>query len=189
MTDLASLLLPIVVSAVIVFLASSVIHMATPWHKSDYRKLPNEDKLLEALRAFSIAPGDYIAPCPSSMKDLNTPEFIEKMKHGPVMVLTVKPAGSYKMGKSLTLWFLYSVVIAIISAYVAGRALAPGADYLQVFRFVGVTAFVGYSLGLWQMVIWYSRSVTTTIKSTIDGLIYALLTAGTFGWLWPTIGQ
>jgi hypothetical protein len=35
------------------------------------------------------------------------------------------------------------------------------------------------------MSIWYSRAWINTIKSTIDGLIYALLTAGTFGWLWP----
>ncbi len=189
MTDLASLWLPIVVSSVIVFLASSVIHMATPWHKGDYGKLPDEDKILDALRPFAIPPGDYVAPRASSMKDMSAPEFIEKTKRGPVMVLTVIPNGPFTMGKSLVLWFLYSVVIAIFAAYVAGRALSPGSDYLHVFRFVGVTAFVGYALGLWQMVIWYSRSVSATIRNTVDGLIYALLTAGTFGWLWPTIGQ
>ena len=185
MTDLASLWLPILVSAVIVFLASSVIHMATPWHKGDYLKLPDEDKILDMLRAFSIPPGDYVAPRASSMKDMSNPEFIEKTKRGPVLVTTVIPNGPFKMGKSLTLWFLYSVIIAIFAGYVAGVALGPGAEYRTVFRIVGTVAFVGYSLGLWQMTIWYSRSVTTTLKSTVDGLIYALLTAGTFGWLWP----
>jgi hypothetical protein len=89
------------------------------------------------------------------------------------------------MGKSLILWFLYSVVISIFAAYVAGRAVPAGTDYLHVFRFAGVTAFLGYSGALWQSSIWYNRSWTTTIKSTIDGLLYGLLTAGTFGWLWP----
>ena len=89
------------------------------------------------------------------------------------------------MGKNLVLWFLYSMVVGLFAAYIAGRALEPGAHYLQVFRFAGATAFVGYSLALWQMVIWYRRSWKTTLKSTIDGLIYGLLSAGVFGWLWP----
>ena len=57
--------------------------------------------------------------------------------------------------------------------------------YLRVFRFAGATAFIGYAVALWQMSIWYRRAWSTTIKATVDGLIYALLTAGTFGWLWP----
>lgn len=101
------------------------------------------------------------------------------------MIITVLPNGGTPMGKNLVLWFLYSAVIGIFAAYVAGSALPEGAPYLQVFRFAGVTAFTGYSLAIWQMSIWYRRSWSTTIKSTIDGLIYALLTAGTFGWLWP----
>jgi hypothetical protein len=55
-----------------------------------------------------------------------------------------------------------------------------------VFQFAGATAFFGFALALWQQTIWYSRSVVTTLKSTIDGLIYALVTAGVFAWLWPT---
>jgi hypothetical protein len=99
--------------------------------------------------------------------------------------MTVVPNGKVNMGQSLMLWFLYSVVIGIFAGYIAGRALPPGAAYLQVFRFAGATAFLGYSAALWQMSIWYKRSWITTIKSTIDGLIYALFTAGVFGWLWP----
>jgi len=113
-------------------------------------------------------------------------EFAEKMKRGPVMMLTVWPSGaSTSMGKNLALWFCYSVVVGIFAAYVAGRALPGGAPYLQVFRFAGATAFVGYSVALWQMSIWYRRAWRTTLKATVDGLVYALLTAGTFGWLWP----
>jgi hypothetical protein len=85
----------------------------------------------------------------------------------------------------LVLWFLYCAIVGVFAAYVAGRALPAGAEYLRVFRFAGVTAFVGYTLALWQMSIWYRRAWSTTIKATVDGLIYALLTAGTFGWLWP----
>jgi hypothetical protein len=185
MTGLVSLWLPIVVSAVIVFAVSSIIHTVLPWHKSDYLKIPNEDKVMDALRPLAIPPGDYMVPRPTSRQDMRSPEFLEKMKKGPVMVLTVMPNGPWAMGKNLLLWVLYSVVVNIFAAYVAGRALTPGAQYLQVFRFVGTTAFIGYSLALWQMSIWYRRAWSTTTKATVDGLIYALLTAGTFGWLWP----
>jgi hypothetical protein len=89
------------------------------------------------------------------------------------------------MGTSLVLWFLYSAGVGVFAAYVAGRALPVGSAYLHVFRFVGTTAFLGYSAALWQMSIWYRRAWSTTIKATVDGLIYALLTAGMFGWLWP----
>ncbi|MGA9365711.1 MAG: hypothetical protein WBW16_15220 [Bacteroidota bacterium] len=185
MVGIIELWLPILLSAVIVFVVSSIIHTVTPWHKSDYPKLPNEDKVMDALRPFTIPPGDYMIPRPSSSKDMRSPEFLEKMKKGPVVIFTVIPSGPHKMGKNLVTWFLYSVVVGIFAAYVAGRALPPGSEYLHVFRFAGTTAFVGYSLALWQMSVWYHRSWSTTIKATIDGLIYGLLTAGTFGWLWP----
>lgn len=185
MVGIFALLLPILLSAVIVFIVSSIVHTATPWHKGDYLQVPNEDKVMDALRPFNIPPGDYMMPRPSSMQDMKSPGFAEKMKKGPVMIFTTWPSGPTPMGVSLTLWFLYSVMVGIFAAYVAGRALQVGAPYLHVFRFVGVTAFLGYSGALWQMSIWYHRAWSTTIKSTIDGFIYALLTAGVFGWLWP----
>lgn len=185
MITLDMLWLPILLSAVFVFFVSSVIHMALPWHKGDYSKVPNEDKVMDALRPFAIPPGDYMMPRASSMKDMGSPEFTEKMKKGPVMIFTVVPNGPATMGTSLTLWFLYSVLVGFFAAYLTGRTLAAGADYLEVFRYVGTTAFLGYSLALLQTSIWYRRAWSTTIKSMIDGLIYALVTAGVFGWLWP----
>jgi hypothetical protein len=185
MTALHVLWLPILLSAIAVFVVSSVIHMASPWHKSDYPKLPNEDKVREALRAVAIPPGDYMVPRPSSRQELSSPAFLDKMKTGPVMMLTAMPNGPMSMGRNLALWFVYCLVASVFAAYIAGRALPPGTPYLQVFRFAGATAFIGYSLALWQMSIWYRRAWTTTLKATVDGLIYALLTAGSFGWLWP----
>jgi len=185
MTALSALLVPIVLSAVIVFVASSIIHMVLPWHKSDYPKLPNEDRVRDALRPLAIPPGDYMVPRASSMQDMKSPEFMAKMKEGPVMVVTVMPNGPWTMGKNLAQWFVYSVAVGVFAAYVAGIALPPGAPYLRVFQLVGVSAFMGYALALWQLSIWYRRDWMTTIKSNVDGLVYGLLTAGTFGWLWP----
>ncbi len=185
MTGLSALWLPILLSAVLVFLVSGFINMALPWHKNDYRGLPDEDKVRDALRAFALPPGDYHTPRPQSAQDMRSPEFAKKMNDGPVMMFTVMPNGPFAMGKSLALWFIYAAGIGVVAAYVAGRALPIGAPYLQVFRFAGVTAFLGYSAALWQMPIWYSRSWSTTFRATVDGLLYAFLTAGMFGWLWP----
>lgn len=126
-----------------------------------------------------------MVPRPSSRQEMRSPEFTEKMKKGPVLMMTVWPGGSTPMGSTFVMWFLYAAVVGLFSAYVSGRALQPGAEYLQVFRFAGVAAFLGYVVALWQMSIWYRRSWMTTFKLTVDGLIYSLLTAGTFGWLWP----
>jgi hypothetical protein len=185
MVPLMSLWLPILLSAVIVFVASSIIHMVLPFHRSDYSKVPSEDEVMDALRKFGIPPGDYVMPCPGSPKAMKDPVFLEKFKRGPVAFITVMPGGAPSMGKNLAQWFVYCVVVGIFAAYIAGRALGPGSHYLDVFRFAGCTAFTGYALALCQNSIWYKRAWSTTLKSTFDGLLYGLLTAGTFGWLWP----
>src|SRR5215472_12939756 len=108
MTALSGLFVPIMLSAVIVFVASSIIHMVLPWHKNDYPKLTNEDRVREALRPLAIPPGDYMIPRAQSMQDMKSPEFMAKMNDGPVMVVTVMPNGPWTMGKNLTQWFVYS---------------------------------------------------------------------------------
>jgi len=185
MTGLTALWLPILLSAVLVFVVSSAIHMVSPWHKSDYPRVPDEDKLRDALRPLAIPPGDYMVPRPKTREEMRSPEFADKVERGPNLILTVLPNGPFQMGKNLTLWFLYAAVVGLFAAYVAGRALPAGASVASVSRFTGVTAFIGYSVALWQMSIWYRRAWSTTIKATVDGLIYALLTTATFGWLWP----
>lgn len=185
MTGLSALWLPIVLSAVIVLVVSSVIHMALPWHKSDYPTLASQDKVMDALRALAIPPGDYMIPKPSSRDEMRSKEFAAKFEKAPVVVMTVFPPGPMSMGRPLVLWFVYSLVLGVFTAYVTGRALPPGASFLQVFRFAGSVAFIGYAAALWQFTIWYRRSALTTLKSTIDGLVYGLLTAGTFGLVWP----
>ena len=184
MVPILSLLIPIVVSAILVFIVSSIIHMFLGYHANDYVAAPNEEALRASLR--DLPPGEYGVPWAGSMSAMNSPEFAEKMKAGPVVLLTVKPAGPPSMGKELTMWFVYCLLVGLLAAYIAGRALGPGANYLDVFRFAGATAFIGYAVAQWQSTIWYGRSVTTSLKNTFDGLVYALITAGVFGWLWPS---
>src|SRR2546427_12576508 len=133
-TSLVSLWLPILMSAVGVFVVSSVIHMFTPWHKSDYLKVPNEDRVMDTLRPLAIPPGDYMMPRPESSEQMRSPAFVEKFKRGPVMMFTVMPGASMAMGKQLTQWFLFSVVVGIFAASVAGTALSAGANYREIGR-------------------------------------------------------
>lgn len=185
MVPVLSLWLPILLSAVAVFIFSSILHMVLPFHKNDYRPLPNEDGVMDALRPFNIPPGEYIMPCPQSMSDMKSPAFLEKWRRGPVGMINIMQNKSFGMGPQLFGWFVYDIVMSIFAAYIAGRALGPGADYMQVFRFASATAFIGYGAAIWQQTIWYHHSLTTTLKSTFDALLFGLVTGGFFGWLWP----
>jgi len=185
MVSIISLWLPILLSAVAVFILSSIIHMVFAYHNNDFSKLPSEDQAMSDLGKANIPPGDYVMPYAANNKERQTPEFLEKMNKGPVAFITVFESGPPKMGKQLVLWFIYCIIVGIFAAYVAGRALGPEDPYLSVFRFAGVTAFAGYGLALLQNSIWYKRNWAATFKSIFDSLIYALFTGGIFGWLWP----
>jgi len=184
MTSLCALWLPILLSAVVVFIASSVIHMVLPWHKNDYASVPKEDQVMGALRPFALPPGDYMMPRPLDMAQMRSPEFLARQQSGPVIVMTVLPNGPFKMNRCLALWFVFCAVVSVFAGYVGSSTLSPHASYLHVFQVTGTVAFAGYGLALWPMSIWYGRSWVTTAKTNIDALIYAGLTAGMFGWLW-----
>jgi len=185
MVPLLSLWAPILVSGVIVFVASSIIHMALTYHRADWKRLPQEDEILRALRPLQPPPGDYMLPYAGSPAAMKDPAHQEKLAKGPVGILTVWKYAPGSMGTSLAQWFAYCLVVSVFAAYLTGRAFEAGTDYRTVFRFAGTTAFVGYSLALCQESIWYKRSWGATFRHGIDGLVYGLLTGGTFGWLWP----
>jgi len=185
MVSLTALWLPILLSTVIVFVASSIMNMILPIHKADYHKLPEEDRVLDALRAAGVTPGQiYFFPY-TTHKETKSPTVIERFKRGPVGLLTVIPSGPPGMGKNLTQWFLYCIFISIFVAYLTSRTRNPGTPYLEVFRVAGATAFLGYAAAQIQDSIWKGQPWTVTTKHVFDGLIYGLLTGGTFGWLWP----
>ncbi len=186
MVGILSLWLPILVSAVFVFIASSLIHMFLPYHRSDWKGVPDEDGFMDAVRPLDIPPGDYVVPRAGSPEAMKSEAFMEKARKGPVLFMTVFPKGNpFAMGSQLAQWFLYCVLVGIFAGYISGRALEPGADYRAVMRMAGCTAFVGYALAHFQESIWYKKAWSTTTKNVFDGLVYGLLTGGTFGWLWP----
>jgi hypothetical protein len=184
MDFLAQLWLPIVVASAVVFVLSALLHMVLPLHKDECRKVTNEEPLRQALRAQSLAPGDYTVPRPDSMKDMCSPEMLAKYEEGPVALLTVLPNGVPSMGRSLAQWFVLCLVVSSFAAYVGWFSLGAGAAYRDAFRVAGTVAFAGYALGGISDSIWRGRAWGTTFKYVFDGLLYALATGGVFGWLW-----
>lgn len=183
--SVTDLWLPILVAAAFVFVVSSVVHMALPIHKGDWKQVPNEPAVMDALRAQGVKPGDYAMPWASCMKDLGSPEVKARFDQGPVAFLTVRPNGMPNMGGALGQWFVFSVVVGVIVAYVASLGLPRGADSMMVFRVTGATAWLGYGASQVCDSIWKGVNWTTSWKFVFDALLYGLATGAAFAWLWP----
>ena len=182
---LFQLWLPILLAALCVFLASSLIHMVVKWHASDYQSLPNEEEVRAALRKGSPAPGQYVLPHCADMKDMAGAAMQQKYQEGPVGMLTLSPTGQPAVGPALAKWFLFTLLVAFMAAYVASRSLAPGTHYLRVFRLVSVVSFLTYGFGGIPNAIWMGKPWRSVAKDLVDSLLYGLLSGGVFGWLWP----
>ena len=183
--SLGQLWIPIVAAAVGIFIASSLVHMVFKWHNADYRKLANEDDVRAVVRASSPAPGQYVIPYCSDMKLMQTPEFQQKFKDGPVAFLTVRPSGPPTIGPALGQWFVLNLVVALLVAYLASKSLPSTASFLQVCRIVGTVTFMAYAGGSISGAIWMGKPWASAAKEVLDAFIYGLVSAVIFGWLWP----
>ena len=182
MVTLSMLWLPILVSAVLVFIASNILWMALPfWHNKDYGRLANEKPILDALA--NAERGQYIVPWIDWKAA--TPEQRADCQKGPWAFMYVRNPGTFSMGVPIALYFVYVLVVSIFVAYVTGRTKPVGTHYLEIFRIAGAVGFIAYAFRGVADSIWYGKPWKVTIKEMIDGLIYGLLIAGTFGWLWP----
>jgi hypothetical protein len=184
MVTLGALWLPILLSAVLVHIVSGIIHMVLKYHNADYKKFANEDAIRAAIRGSNPMPGQYIIPnCIG--QDMNSPEVKQKYAEGPVAVLYLQRPRPMSMGPMLGQWFVFLLVVSFFIAYVACHALPPGTEYLRVFQLVGATGFLAYAAGVVPAAIWMGKPWSVALKEVFDGLVYGLVTAGTFGWLWP----
>lgn len=186
MQFLIDLWLPIVLSAVAVFVISSLVHMLFGYHANDAVQLPNEEATLAAMRETGVVPGEYVFPRPASMKDMASDEMVAKMNAGPVGFMTVLPNGPWAMGKQLGQWFAYSLFVGILVAYLASITIGVDTSFDRVFRVCSTAAFLAYAGAEPTNSIWKARSWITTLKFLFDGLLYALATGALFGWLWPS---
>lgn len=186
MVSLTSLWLPILLSAVLVWIASAVVWMFLPHRKKEYAKLPDEDQVMQALRAQSVAPGQYAFPHSDGGARLKDADYQQKLAQGPSGLITVAPPGwGTSMTGAMVLSFLYYIAVGFVVAYLASRTLERGDAYLEVFRVVGTAAWLGYGFGGVSESIWFARPWSSTLKTLIEALAYGALTAGVFAWRWP----
>ncbi len=185
MVALSDLVLPILLSAVFIFIVSSILHMVIPHHSSDYGKLPDEDGVLKNLRDAKLTQGAYMFPCAPSMKEMGSPEMQERYRQGPVGYMTVLPNGPPAIGKSLGWWFLYTLIVSFFVAYLGSLSIQPGAEFSYVFRITATISILAYCVAYMVDSIWKGVSWSVTFKFMFDGLLYSLTTAATFGWRWP----
>ncbi len=185
MSLLLSLWLPILLSAVVVFVISSLVHMVFKWHASDYNRLPNEDAVRAALNAGNPAPGRYVVPHCADMKDMASEAMQQKYREGPVAHFTLGPTGAPSMGKPLGLWFLMTLVVTTVAAYAATKFVRMDpSQALRAAKLVGTISFVSYGFGAVPESIWMMRPWSSTLKYLLDSALYALGTAAVFWWLW-----
>src|SRR5437588_2394401 len=184
MVTITALWLPVLLSAVAVCIVSSIMHMLLPYHRSDYKQLPDEGNVLAALRTAGVKRGLYSFPY-CTHQNMKSPEVVEKFKQGPVGMLTIMPSGPPMMAKFLGQWFVYCLIISIFVAYLTGRTLPPGVAHKSVLHLGGAAAFLAYGVGQLSVGIWKGQLWGMVIKEVIDGVVYALVTAAVFAWLWP----
>jgi hypothetical protein len=186
--SLIGLWMPILLGSLLAWIASALIHMLLKYHNSDYRPLSNEDEVAAALRQGSPQPGLHSIPFCTDMSKMGEPEMQAKFTQGPVAFVTVFPSGMPNMGKLVGQQMLYFIAGSVLIAWCATLALAPGVPYMKVFCFVAPVAFLAFGWAVVPFSIWYGHRWTTTAKYLLDALIYALVVAGSFAWLWPSAG-
>lgn len=185
MEFLTELWMPALVSAVFVFIVSSIVHMALPIHKNDHSQLPGEEEVLNAMLSQNVTPDSYMFPYAASMQECTSPEMIDKLNRGPVGFMTVYPNGPMPIGKSLLHWFLFSILVGLVTAYLAALTIENGASFSHVFRITGTIGFIAYGFGAIPDSIWKGQKWSTAFKFLFDGLLYGLATGAAFAWLWP----
>ena len=186
MVTIPELWLSILLAAAIVWVASALVWMVLPHHKSDFKGLPDEAATRGVLTPQALQPGQYNIPHLPSWNALKDPEHRRKFDEGPVAFVTVLPNRPPAMGKSMLLSFVFFAIVSVMVAYVTGRTVSPEAEYMTIFRVAGTVSFLAYGFGSIPSSIWFGRPWSGVIKDLFDALLYALLTAGAFAGFWPS---
>lgn len=185
MVHLTDLWLPVLASAAGVFVVSSVVHMVFRYHNHDWGRLPDEDRMLGAIRDAGVPQGAYRFPFAESMQEMGTAEMTAKFERGPVGFLQIMPPGKCAVGKSLVQWFVFTAVISAVIGYVTGLALAPAAGAMDVFRIAATTACLAYAIAPVTDSIWKGVRWGVSLRYILDGILYSLATGAVFAALWP----
>lgn len=179
--SIVSLWLPILVSAALVWIASAIVWMVMPWHKTDFKPTSDEEGARAALKG--LAPGNYMLPFCQGPADFKDPELQRKLAEGPQAFITVVPNGMPQMGGKLVKTLVFYFVVSVFCAHIVAQAVTAGSGQLAVFHFAALTAFLAYGVAFVQDSIWFGKPWSITAKNILDAVIYGLVTGGVFAWL------
>jgi hypothetical protein len=168
-----------------VFIVSAILHMVLKYHRADYKPLSDEEAARQGISKSSPAPGVYMIPYCSDMAQMKDPAYLKKYEEGPVAIVTVMPSARPNMGKNLSQWFLFCLLVSFVTSYVARHCLTFGAEAMEVLRLTGTVAFVGYGFGYFVDSIWQGIPWSNSLRGLLDAVIYCLVTGAVFVWLWP----
>lgn len=185
LTPIADLWLPILVAAVVAHIASAIMWTVMPHHKTDFGKMPDEDNVMAAMRKGGLSPGDYMFPYCASHADMGKPDHQAKLQEGPVGTMTVMRNGIPSMGPMMVQQLVFFLLTTVLIAYIGAVTMEPGTPYLKVFRVIATAAILAFAGAHTPRSIWFQRPWANTFKEIFDGVVYGLLMAGVFGWLWP----
>ncbi len=175
--------LPVVVSAVVVFVLSAASHMVLPWRRNEWGRITEFGPVQAALRG--LAPGLYAFPAAADPKEQMSKEWMDRWAEGPSGWLTLAPPRRISMGRNMALSFLVFLAVALLCAYMAWHALGPAAHARAVFRLVGTIGFMSFGVGSAFNSIWYHRPWRAYASDVVDALLFGLAMAAAFAVLWP----
>lgn len=178
--------LPILLAGVATHVASTLAWMVLPHHKPEWKKLPAEDELLGLLDAHQSPAGQYMFRFCEDSAQMNSDEFKRKLQGGckGMLVLWDTPLN---MGKAIGLTVAYFLLAAFLIGYIASIAFAPGeTDKLDIFALVFTAGVLCHALGPYPAAFWFRQKTAMTV---VDGLVFALITAGIFTLLWPGVAS
>ena len=177
---LLDLWLPILLCGIALFIASFVSWVILPHHFGDYKKLDDEDGMMEKVRSMNLPAGNYMFPQAESKQAMSSPEYAEKYKQGPRGTLNVydMPNMGVNLGKTLLFFLLTSAVIG----YVTQQACPNGSEFMKVFRVAGTIGILVHASSGMLNGIWFR---TRLIMQFVDGIVYGLILGLIFAALWP----
>lgn len=184
MNTLIALWLPILLSAVVVFVISCIVHMVLKWHNSDYNGFANEGDIRAAINAGKPAPGRYVIPFCKEMSDMKGEAMQQKYREGPIGHIVLGPVGAPQIGKFMGQWFVWTLVVSTIAAYLAARVCGFGHPHAAA-KLAGAIVFVAMGFGTVTESIWSMRPWSSSAKFLIDAALYGLGAGLVFLYFWP----
>ncbi len=184
MQMLLSLWLPILASAIVIWIASAMAWMVLPHHKNDWKKLPDEAGFIAVLKSLKIGPGQYGFPHMADRKQMKDPEFCKRWETSPKGILNVWPE-KISMARNMVLSFFFYLLVGVFVAYLGSIALPRGTSFAKVFQLAGTAGIMAYTMASIPAAIWFNKPVANVLSDLADGIAYGLLTGAVFGCLWP----